>query len=88
MTRQSQVLPIPPCTCTAVSQTVRVARAQYTFATRAARIASVGASSSTAHAACRKHAHRTFDQRQAFGQQMSDGLIGPDHLPYCSRIFA
>ena len=45
---------MPPCTCTAVSQMSRVARAQYTFAIWAARIASAGRSSSTAQAAYRR----------------------------------
>ena len=49
---QSHVLPIPPCTCTAVSQTVRAARAQYALATRPAARASSGARLSTAHDAC------------------------------------
>ena len=45
---------MPPCTWIEVSQTVRAARAQYTLATRAARNASAGGSSSTAHAAWRR----------------------------------
>jgi hypothetical protein len=45
---------MPPCTWMDVSQTVRAARAQYTLATCAARTASAGGSSSTAHAAWRR----------------------------------
>ena len=45
------MLPMPPCTWMAVSQTVRAAWAQYTLAIRAAFSASAGRSSSTAQAA-------------------------------------
>jgi hypothetical protein len=27
-----------------------------------------------------QHAHRAFDQREALGQRMRDGLVGPDRL--------
>ena len=39
-----------------------------------------GGSSSTRPRGVPQHAHRTFDQRQAFGQQVRDGLIGPDRF--------
>jgi hypothetical protein len=52
--RHSHVLPMPPCTWIAVSQTVRAASWQYTLAIRAALIASAGRSSSTAQAAYRR----------------------------------
>lgn len=48
------MLPIPPCTWIAVSQTVRAATEQYAFAIRASRSASAGRTSSTAQAAYRR----------------------------------
>ena len=57
---QSHVFPIPPCTCTAVSQTVRAARAQYALATRPAARASPGARLSAAHAAYSATLHATW----------------------------
>ena len=86
---QSHVLPIPPCTCTAVSQTVRAARAQYALATRPAARASSGASWSTAHDAVERGAERSLHQAARLGEEVLHGLERSDRdavLPALLRV--
>ena len=74
----SHVLPIPPCTWTAVSHTVRAARAQYAFATRPAASASDGCEVVDRPRRVQRDAERAFHQAARVGEQVLHRLERTD----------
>ena len=74
----SHVLPIPPCTCTAVSHTVRAARAQYAFATRPAATRVVGREVVDGPRRVQRDAERALHQAVRLGEQVLHGLERAD----------
>ena len=81
----SHVLPIPPCTCTAVSHTVRAARAQYAFATRPAAHASAAPRLSTAHDAYSATLDEPSIRQRASARRCCTAWNEPTGTPYCCR---
>ena len=74
----SHVLPIPPCTCTAVSHTVRAARAQYALATRPAAQRVAGREVVDRPRRVQRDAERTLHQAVRLGEQVLHGLERTD----------
>ena len=74
----SHVFPMPPCTCTAVSHTVRAARAQYALATRPAARASAGGEVVDGPRRVQRNAERTFHQAPRVGEEVLHGLERTD----------
>ena len=74
----SHVLPIPPCTCTAVSHTVRAARAQYALATRPAAARVGGREVVDGPRRVQRDAVRTLHQAARLGEQVLHGLERTD----------
>ena len=74
----SHVLPMPPCTWTAVSHTVRAARAQYALATRPAARASVRREVVDGPRRVQRDAERALHQAACFGEQVLHGLERTD----------
>ncbi len=84
----SHVLPIPPCTWIAVSQTARAAREQYAFAAAAAANASPGLSASTAHAACKVMLRDPSVATRASASRCCTAWNDPIGTPYWARSLA
>ena len=74
----SHVLPIPPCTCTAVSHTVRAARAQYAFATRPARERVGGREVVDRPRRVQRDAERALHEAARLGEEVLHGLERTD----------
>ena len=74
----SHVLPMPPCTCTAVSHTVRAARAQYALATRPGGERVVGREVVDGPRRVQRDAERALHEAARFGEQVLHGLERTD----------
>ena len=85
----SHVLPMPPCTCTAVSHTVRAARAQYALATRPAATRVGGREVVDGPRRVQRDAERALHEAVRLGEQVLHGLERPDGhavLPALGRV--
>lgn len=86
---QSHVLPMPPCTWIAVSQTVRAARAQYALATRPAARAPRGRELVDGPRGVLRDADRALEQAVRLGEHVLHRLEGADRhteLPPLRRV--